>query len=166
MRDLEEFFDPTLRLPIRGKTYVVRSPSAAVGLRAQRLMATGVAAVNGVELSAEDVKGLELDDDQERELMPQVLGDVYDEMLADGLPWHWIRHAGTTAFMWIASGREAAERFWEEPPGEHEPPVPPAAESKPSKEPSSAPGGSTRRRTRRPAAETSPSPTSASDIGG
>jgi hypothetical protein len=113
MRDLEDFFDPTLKLPIRGKTYVVPSPDAKTGLRVQRLMTTGAIAAAGGEVSEDDLAALELDDDAERDLYLRLLGSTYDEMIGDGLPWEMIRHAGGTAMMWVAFGTESAERFWE-----------------------------------------------------
>jgi hypothetical protein len=162
MRDLDEFFDPSLRLPIRGKTYVVESPDAKTGLRVQRLLTTGVVAAAGGEVSQEDLDSLELDDKAELDLYLGLLGSTYDEMVADGLPWEMIKHAGGTAMMWVAFGIEAAERFWEDgaPSGEASRPEPqdhkaPAA-SQPSRRAASR-GTSTGQRKRTP---TSPSPTS------
>lgn len=114
-RDLDEFFDPTLRLPIRGKTYVVQSVDAKTGLWCQRALTVGVQAVSGGDLTEAQIDGLELDDAQELDLYRKVLGDVYDEMLADGLPWEILRHAGMTAFMWAAGNKQAAEDYWESP---------------------------------------------------
>ena len=147
MRDLDEFFDPTLRLPIRGKVYVVASPDAKTGLRVQRLMSTGAVAAMGGEVSDADLESLEFDDDEERDLYLRILGPAYDEMLADGLPWEIVQHAGQTALMWVAFGREAAERVWESV-GEAHRPEPqdrkaPAAKKKSARQGSR--GGSTAR---------------------
>ena len=114
-RDLDEFLDPTLKLPIRGKTYVVQSVDAKTGLWCQRMMHVAVTAVAGLSMSEADAASLDLDDHQELDLYQRVLGDAYDEMVADGLPWEWIKHAGTTAFMWAAGNREQAESFWASP---------------------------------------------------
>lgn len=114
-RELDEFFDPTLRLPIRGKVYVIKSVDAKTGIRLQRLFTVGAQAVAGAEVSSEQLASLELDDSEEFELYQTVLGDAYDEMIADELPWDIIRHAGTTAFMWAAGNRQAAEDFWASP---------------------------------------------------
>lgn len=111
-KELDEFFDPTLRLPIRGNVYVVPSPDAKTGLWCQRMLATGAIAATGGDISADEIAALELDDTQEREMYKIVLGTAWDEMLDDGLPWDIIRHAGITAFMWVASGRETAEAYW------------------------------------------------------
>ena len=120
MRDLEDFIDPTLRLPIRGKTYVVESPDAALGLKVQQLWTIGAAASQGVEVSEAELKSLSLDDDDERDLLIRLLGATYDQMRADGVPWAWVRHAGVTVMFWVAASREAAEAYWESP-GETQP---------------------------------------------
>lgn len=114
-RDLDEFFDPTLRLPIRGKTYVVQSVDAKTGLWCQRALSVGVQAVAGGDVTEEQLDGLDLDDAQELDLYRKVLGATYDEMEDDGLPWDIIRHAGMTAFMWAAGNKQTAEDYWESP---------------------------------------------------
>lgn len=119
-KELDEFFDPTLRLPIRGKVYVVPSPDAKTGLWCQRMLATGELAAAGVELSPEDIEALNLDDGQEKELYRTVLGTAWDELFADGVPWEMVKHAGKTAFIWIASTREAAEACWNSAEGDSE----------------------------------------------
>lgn len=95
-RDLEEFLDPTLKLPIRGKTYTVQSPDAKTGLWVQALF----------------IESKILDDDDERAAFQRVLGDTFDEMSADGVPWEYVKHAATTAMLWIVHGKDAADRFW------------------------------------------------------
>lgn len=114
-KDLDEYLKPTIELPIGGKKYVVKSVDATTGLWCQRLMHTGLTVWAGENVSDADVASLELDDDQERNLYQRVLGDAYDEMVADGVPWDSIKHAGTTAFMWAAGNREQAEMFWASP---------------------------------------------------
>lgn len=111
-KDLQEFFDPTLRLPIGGKTYVVESVDAKTGIWCQRLFTTGAQAASGLAVTEADVAQLELDDEQERELYEKVLGAAYDEMIVDAVPWEFLKHAGITAFMWVAVSRDAAEEFW------------------------------------------------------
>lgn len=111
-KDLDEFLKPYIELPIGGKVYKVMSVDAATGLWCQRMMHVATTAYAGLEVSEADAGSLVLDDDQERNLYQRVLGATYDEMVADGLPWEWIKHAGTTAFMWAAGNREQAEAFW------------------------------------------------------
>lgn len=115
-QDLAEFFDPTLQLPMRGKTYVVESPDATTGVHVQRLFSTATTVIAGGDVSEKDLAAIELDDDEEKELYPRVLGTAYGEMVEDKIPWVWIKHAGTTALMWIGVGVEAAEKFWSEAP--------------------------------------------------
>jgi hypothetical protein len=113
LRDLDEFFDPTFDLPIRGKVYAVKSPDAATGLLAQRLLVNGLRSAAGEDLSPQDIAALELSDDDERDLYPRILGDCYGQMVKDNIPWEMIKHAALTIFMWVGYNREAAETFWE-----------------------------------------------------
>lgn len=102
---------PTLRLPIKGKTYVVPSPDARTGLWVQAMVATTAAARAGVTPDQGDVD-LVLDDDEELDLYKRVLGTAHQQLLDDGVPWHTLRKAGVTAFFWIAYGDDVAERYW------------------------------------------------------
>jgi hypothetical protein len=106
-QDLDEFFDDTLPLKIKGKTYVVPAPDAETGLFCQRLMAVGIDAANGREVDAAS-----LDDDGEQDMYRRVLGSVYDELIADRVSWPRIKHAGITAFLWIAGDTDSAAKYW------------------------------------------------------
>lgn len=124
-RDLDEFFDDTLPLKIKGKTYVVPAPDAETGLFCQRLMAAGINAANGREIDAAS-----LDDDGEQDMYRRVLGSVYDELIADAVSWPRIKHAGITAFLWIAGDTDSAQKWWESGgEGEAEAPAAGAASS-------------------------------------
>jgi hypothetical protein len=116
-RDLDEFFDDSLRLPMGGKVYVVPPVDATTGLRLQRMLGVAAAASAGASVDAGDLAALNLGDDDERDLYEKCLGTAYDEMLADGVSWPRIRHAGITAFMWAAGNRELAESVWNTPEG-------------------------------------------------
>lgn len=110
--DLAAFFDPTLQLPIRGKTYVIQPPAYKVGLRLEAM-----AALTQGRATAEDRALLRLDDNAQRDLFRDALGsDVLDEMDADGLTWPLIRAAGLTAYVWITQdkckGTEYAALQW------------------------------------------------------
>lgn len=102
--------DPVLRLPVHGKTYVVPSPDARTGLWATSMMQAGAAVFAGVTPD-EDAR-LQLDDDEERDVYRRILGPVYDELLADKVPWSTFKRVGTTALVWVTLGEEAAERAW------------------------------------------------------
>lgn len=117
-QDLDEFFDPSLRLPIRGKTYVVQSPTAADGLWVMRLVTAAERQRAGEQLDDATLSGLQLDDAEERGMYERLLGPVLAELEADGVPWEMVKHAGMTAFIWVSGSREAAEKFWSTPSGE------------------------------------------------
>ncbi|MEW1843138.1 hypothetical protein AB0392_34800 [Nonomuraea angiospora] len=125
-RNLDEFFDPSLRLPVGGKTYVIPPPDAAVGLLVQRLMHAGVAAQAGHEVDQEGLTQLAesvlTNDSDEKELYPRLLGPVWAELFADGVDWPVIQHVGETALLWVAAGVDAAARYWEAGAGEAEAP--------------------------------------------
>lgn len=110
-RDLDEFFDSSLRLPVRGKTYVIESPDARTGLWCQRIVALSAKAKAG-SLDDDDAAALQLDDDEERDLFERLLGPAFEEMVADNLPWEHVKHCGLTALIWAAGNVEAAEEFW------------------------------------------------------
>ncbi|MBD2760075.1 hypothetical protein IEE94_11205 [Yimella sp. cx-573] len=112
MRDLAEVFDAALSLPIRGTTYRVESPLAGPGLRLTALatISMGLAADADADLLAE---ALVLGQDDERNFLQLALGDAYDRMVADDLPYQWIEHAGITAWIHWTLGAESAATFWE-----------------------------------------------------
>jgi hypothetical protein len=135
-RDLDEFFDDTLSLPIGGRTYVIPAPDAELGLYCQRLLAAGFAVVGGKQPAGDQPPVL--DDDGERDLYQRCLGTAYDEMLADGISWPKVRRAGVTAFLWTAQGEELAVAYWSGSPPEALAPTPAS--------PSTAAATSTRKR--------------------
>jgi hypothetical protein len=122
LQDLDELIDPVLRLPIHGKTYEVRSPSAELGIKLERLFQSAIAQSAGV--SASDISDIKLSDDEERNLYKQLLGPVWDEMVVDDLPWVYVKHVGVTALLWVAGGLDAAEAYWSTAPGEAKRPEP------------------------------------------
>lgn len=125
-RDLDEFFRPSLKLPIRGKVYEVHSPDAVTGLWAQRLMssATRAAKDENAELTEEQANSLMLDDQEEADLYKRLLGPAFQEMVDDGVNWEMLKHAGMTALIWAAGNTEAAETYWNNPDGLPETPTP------------------------------------------
>jgi hypothetical protein len=125
-RDLDEFFDPNLRLPIGGKTYIVPPPDAEVGLLVQRLMHAGIAAEAGQEVDSEGLSTLAesvlTQESKDTDLYQRLLGPVWDELFADKLDWPVIQHVGETVLLWVAAGIDAAQRHWEAGAGEAEAP--------------------------------------------
>lgn len=109
--DFDDFTDASLKLPVAGKTYVTPSPDAKTGLLCQRLVAGTTTLALGGEMSDAETQQI-LSDNDERELYERILGPAWDEMLADGVPWHVLQLAGTTALIWIVNGEAAAEECW------------------------------------------------------
>lgn len=111
-RDLDEFLDHTLSLPVRGKTYVIESPDAETGLWCQEVISIGVRASQGQPIDADVLARLQLDDEEEAAAFKRILGDAYDEMVADGVPWEYVKHCFATAMVWAAGDTERAEMVW------------------------------------------------------
>ncbi|MEU5838773.1 hypothetical protein ABZ820_34630 [Streptomyces diacarni] len=106
----DELFDEALELPVKGRVYRVPSPSAEDGLRVQRMAGVAAQVAAGAEPSESDTKVFS--DDDERDLYAMCLGPAYDDMVADGVDWAWIKHAGLTAMMWITADLETAQHYW------------------------------------------------------
>ncbi|MGW7416136.1 DUF7426 family protein [Streptomyces sp. NPDC054863] len=104
---LGELLGESLSLPRGDTLYVVTAPSAEVGLRTQALINAAAVAADGGAVD-EQVLG----DAAERDLYRDVLGDAHDRMVADGVPWPYLKHCALTAMVWIAQDKTAAERFW------------------------------------------------------
>lgn len=111
-KDLDELLEPWLDLPIRGKTYRIHSVDATTGLWCQRVVELAVRAKAGADISDDQLTGLQLDDDQEKDFQQKILGEAYDELLADKVSWAHLKHAALTAFTWTVRDRAAAEEFW------------------------------------------------------
>lgn len=114
-KDLDEFFDDSLKLPVGGKTYVIPGPSAETGLWCQRRM---IAAQRNKRRqdAGQPIEDDGLDDDEEADLYQRCLGPVYDQMIADDVAWNKIKHCGITAYLWCAGNVVAAEQYWESDP--------------------------------------------------
>ncbi len=108
--DLAGFLaDDCVEVPIPGgKTYRVPSPDAATGLRLTAMVNLGVQSALGGEITEQDAAKIKLDDDQERDFLPQVLGSAYDEMIADGVSWLRIQRIGRYCLLYFTLGPEAA----------------------------------------------------------
>lgn len=110
-KELEDFLDSDLTLPIRGKKYTCPDPGWENVLWLEQRMKTVMKAAQGADLSDDDREVL--NDSDTDELFAVALGDAYDQMLDDGLPAAYIRHAGLTAVMHWSVGEEQAKAFWE-----------------------------------------------------
>ncbi len=128
--DLAAFIAPGLELPIDGKTYLVPEPGIKEGLYLQAIVDTGESlAISAAITSAEnrrtrraqgdrgpsvvtDANRAILNDAEERTVYQLALGSAYDDMVADGVTWPRLKHAGMTAVVRWTRSLEAAERFW------------------------------------------------------
>lgn len=100
-----------LKLPIGGKVYAVPPVSAELGPRLQVVVAAGIDVAQGNEVGNDDRKVL--DDLGEQQLYRDVLGPVYDEMVADKVPWPALKHAALTVMIDSVTNRDTAESFWQ-----------------------------------------------------
>jgi hypothetical protein len=154
----DEYYTPTLDLPIRGKIYKVPTPSVADGRYLQEL---GAAVwKQSLELPLTDA---EVDllaeangktwETHERALTPAVVA----EMAADGLTEGHVSHASVTALFWIAISDEVAELHWKSADPKASTPGKPARRTPQDRKPA------TKRPTRKPrqvsAAGPTPNPT-------
>lgn len=108
--------DDALRMPVKsmkypeGKVYAIPSPSAEVGLRLQALATISAKVERKMEVTKEDAARLQLDDDQEREFIEQVLGAAYGEMKADGVSWVRIQKVTQYAYVAFTQSKAAADK--------------------------------------------------------
>jgi len=91
-----------------GRTYIFDSPDAKTGLFLASLANLAVKARLGGDIG-EQAAALELDDDQERDLMRDVMGATLDELTADGVSWVRIQKLNRYLFIHFAMGEAAAE---------------------------------------------------------
>lgn len=125
MRDLREFFDPDLHLPIDGHIYTVKSPDAELGLRIKRQTINPDPErqhIDEINLIA-DILGATYDPETDT-----MSGGLWDEMTSNGLSLEEAMHVGNTALAHYGVSPEFGEYWWENRLGkEHEPLVPEAA---------------------------------------
>lgn len=109
-KDLDQFLDDTLTLPVGGKNYVIEPVDAVLGLRLQRILEVTEDAQND-NADEEDIKGM-VSDAEELDLYPDVLGDVYQQLLDDGVSFTRLRLVAVTAILWNVHGEEIAAEYW------------------------------------------------------
>lgn len=116
--DLDEYWSPGLTLTIKGKEYTVPLASAELGLWCRRIaQITGdvhtASTEQDMQAVVDRIEALpELPGGEHVSLPERVLGEVYQQMMTDGVEDPYIQFAGQTAYLWIIGGEEAAERFW------------------------------------------------------
>lgn len=124
MRDLREFHDPHLYLPINGKTYTVKAPTAELGLRIKRHTVDPDSDPSQEIKFIAELLGATYDEDTDT-----MTGGLWDELNADGVPYTEILHVGNTAMAHYGVSPEFGEMWWETRLGkEHLPLLPEAME--------------------------------------
>lgn len=115
--ELDELFDPGLKLTVRGTKYTVPLPSGELGLWCQRAAEAGgaLAAADSEAKMAAAVARINAIPELEGDLTltQRLLGPVYGQMLADEVPHHFIEFCAATTYVWIIRSEDAAKRFWE-----------------------------------------------------
>lgn len=127
MKDLREFHDPHLYLPINGKTYTVKAPNAEDGLR----LKTYVMSDSSVDMTVAGKANIEMvaivlnsTYDPATDTMS---GGLWDELVADGIPLAEIMHIANTAIAHFAVGENFGTYWWENRLGKELEPLVPEA---------------------------------------
>lgn len=112
LEDVDAFIDEDapLDLTYHGKTYSIAPLDARTGLTVQRAFAASARLQDGDELTEKDKAVLAEDDE---DLWARILGDVYDELLDDGVSFIGLRLAANAAILWTVQDRDVALEFWE-----------------------------------------------------
>lgn len=116
MRDLREFHDPNLHLPIDGTVYTVKSPNAELGLEIKRFTADPEADPAEEIYYVAKLLGAEYDKDTD-----SMSGGLWDEMVANGVPYEECMHVGNTAMAHYGVSPEFGEMWWETRLGKERP---------------------------------------------
>jgi hypothetical protein len=96
LKEFTEFADGPLRFPYKGKIYEAPEVSIKLGMRLNGITNEGAEA----DLNIKD-------------LLPDLLGDAWTEMVEDDVPLTFAVRAGATVIADFQFGREYAEAMWE-----------------------------------------------------
>lgn len=124
--DVTELLEPWLDLPIRGKTYRFDAVDIETGLWCTEIHRIATIQRAGGELTEADAQRLHLDDDEERDFVERLLGDTYAQVVADKVPWEYVKLVSRVMFTWTIYNREQALELWERGGRPEAPPAPPA----------------------------------------
>ncbi|WP_422389940.1 DUF7426 family protein [Arthrobacter sp. N1] len=108
LKELGDFLNPILVVPVGGKTYQFKAMSAENGLFVQTLSENAQKAIDAGEPLTKLALESEGDSDS---YMRRVLGDTYDELMADGVSAIVIKRLLSVVMAWTFQGFESAERF-------------------------------------------------------
>lgn len=110
LRDYQDFTnDEPLVLPINGKRYTVPPVSAKDGL----YMSAVNDRIKALASKNPDPDLVMFTDEGEDDLYKRALGTLWDELIADNVPFAALRLAGMVAFVDFSRGREYAEALWQ-----------------------------------------------------
>ncbi|MDQ5861618.1 MAG: hypothetical protein M3536_05065, partial [Actinomycetota bacterium] len=110
LTELNDFLNLTLLVPARGKEYRINAVDAETGLRLQKMLAMGVKAYAGKDLSEKD---LELVSDEDEEgFFQTVLGTTYAELIEDKIPYPGLKAIASLAMIWTTQGFDAAQQYF------------------------------------------------------
>lgn len=101
--------DDHLVIPWQGKEYRVRPVSARIGLRCERIMAAAEQAVRDEDAPLDQEV---LSDAEELDLYPDLLGDVYQQMIDDDVSFRRLKLAANTVMIWTVYDEDHASEFW------------------------------------------------------
>ncbi|MFD4788797.1 hypothetical protein ACFWN1_17390 [Streptomyces sp. NPDC058459] len=109
---LDDFLEPYLELPVKGKdgevrVYRIEDPSAEDGIRIERITSLAARLAAGGKTPDTPV----LDDAEELDLYRACLGDAYEDLRRD-LSWSRFKHVSLTAMFWVTTDRDTALQFW------------------------------------------------------
>lgn len=111
--DLDEFFDPCLRLPIGGTVYVIEPPSAADVIRLRRkFVDTQSRLSTGLDRLDWQAKILGAEWSNEKDEYVGAEGSVWEQMLADGVGGEEILRAANTALLHFGVNPDTAAAYW------------------------------------------------------
>lgn len=105
---LEE--DDQLVLEWKGREYRIEPVSAKVGLRVERIISAAERNARGAAQEGDQEQVLS--DSDELDLYPDLLGDVYEQMLDDGVTFIRLKLAATATMMWTVYDEEVALEYW------------------------------------------------------
>lgn len=139
-KQLDQHFDPTLTLPVDADhTYVIKPVDAKTGAWVTEVMSLAVRVRLGdFEPTEADMETVKLDKPGQEHMYATVLGDVYQQMMDDGMSWEVIRLVGSTAVIWVHQGIDAAEDYWNSGGAAPKAPKKKPADRKPKKKTSTA----------------------------
>lgn len=129
MRDLREFHDPRLHLPICGEDIIIESPTADEGLRIKRHMYAGGSTPQDEMRMIAMLFHATYDEDTDT-----MSGGLWDRLNGMGLSLHEIIHVGNTALAHFGVSAEFGEFWWENRLGKENEPLIPEAEMQAAKD--------------------------------